>query len=80
MDVSRYEPERFGVTNHEELQTLFDKYEWPVVTDLWIPIASAIIIGCLENFTMYMVKEYAKSQLSDDIDKTKRDAKAHNTA
>ena len=68
MDVSRYEPVRFGVTNHEEFQTLFGKYEYPFVTDIWIPIASAIIIGCLENFKMNIIKEYTKSLLFDNID------------
>jgi hypothetical protein len=51
-----------------ELQKLFDNYEWPQITDLWIPVVAAIVIGCLEHFTMYLIKDYTYSQQIFDGD------------
>lgn len=85
MDVTRYLPDRFGLTNHSELQKIFDKYEWPVLSDLWVPIAAAVLVGCAERLTINFLtkgtrKDYIKAQILGKGDDGFKERKAYHAS
>ena len=36
------------VSSQEELKQMFQEYRWPMVVDLWLPIAAAAVLGVLQ--------------------------------
>ena len=46
------------VKDYEELQQMFDNYRWPMVADLWLPIASAAAIGVAQHYFIIGIKPF----------------------
>ena len=58
-DVKKYKPEEFKVFTYAQLQKKFDEYRWPEVSDLWIPVVTAILLGFLEQAIMKAGNDWA---------------------
>jgi len=62
MDPSRFKIEWFKNSNgespksQEELKIMFDNYRWPMLIDLWMPIASAVLIGVCQSIFISNMK------------------------
>jgi len=49
---SRYNPAHYGCKTLEELTALFHAYDWPSISDFWMPTTVAIIFGFIEAACM----------------------------